>query len=173
MLRIASVSLVGLVLLSSPAFALCTSYPNTLTNGTTADGGQVMANFNCAALTSGSTINGLTLTGTTAFPGSSQVSSTGLLGIGMAPINILDITQNQNNFSVVSLMNNSAGNGAASRLYLQNGTYIGAFSMYGTGFTTAGMSRANGVLPQCPAPTQFISASMAVKSPALAPTEVF
>ncbi len=28
----------------------CTSYPNTLTNGSTADATQVMANFNCAAL---------------------------------------------------------------------------------------------------------------------------
>jgi hypothetical protein len=29
----------------------CATYPNTLTNGTTADANQVMANFNCAALT--------------------------------------------------------------------------------------------------------------------------
>src|SRR5690349_9387130 len=29
----------------------CASYPNTLTNGAVADATQVMANFNCAALT--------------------------------------------------------------------------------------------------------------------------
>lgn len=38
------------------AQAACSSYPNSLTNGTTADATQVMANFNCAALTSGATL---------------------------------------------------------------------------------------------------------------------
>jgi hypothetical protein len=49
---------------SSTAWATCSSYPNTLTNGTTADATQVMANFNCAALTSGATIDSPTFTGT-------------------------------------------------------------------------------------------------------------
>ena len=38
------------------AEATCSSYPYTLTNGTTADAAQVMANLNCAALTSGATL---------------------------------------------------------------------------------------------------------------------
>src|SRR5579863_7685364 len=103
------VPLAALISLSSPAFALCTSYPNTLTNGTTADGGQVMANFNCAALTSGATINSVTLTGATTFPGSGQISSTGSLGIGMVPSNILDITQNQNFHSWARITNTTNG----------------------------------------------------------------
>lgn len=46
----------GLLLFSNNAMALCSSYPYTLTNGATADATQVMANFNCAALTSGATL---------------------------------------------------------------------------------------------------------------------
>jgi hypothetical protein len=39
------------MLWSGPAAAqTCTSYPNPLTNGTTADASQVMANFNCSVL---------------------------------------------------------------------------------------------------------------------------
>jgi hypothetical protein len=52
-----------LVLVGSPAFANnCPSYPNTLTNGTTADANQVMANFNtimnCASFFIGGTSAG-------------------------------------------------------------------------------------------------------------------
>ena len=86
---------ISLLLFSGTAMATC-SVPNTLTNGTTADATQVMADFNCAALTSGATIDTATLSGTTTFPGSGQISSSGAIGIGMAPINALDITKTQN-----------------------------------------------------------------------------
>jgi hypothetical protein len=46
----------GLLLFSGTAMATCSSYPYSLTNGTTADASQVMANFNCSALTSGATL---------------------------------------------------------------------------------------------------------------------
>ena len=46
----------ALVGLSSEVSALCTSYPYSLANGTTADAMQVMANFRCAVLSSGGTI---------------------------------------------------------------------------------------------------------------------
>ena len=36
----------------------CSTYPNSLTNGTTADATQVMANFNCAALTGAPVFSG-------------------------------------------------------------------------------------------------------------------
>lgn len=51
----------------------CQTYPNTLTNGTTADASQVMANFNCAALT-----------GAALFTGSVGVDTT-------TPADILDV----------------------------------------------------------------------------------
>ena len=56
----------GLSLMASTALAQsCTAYPNTLTNGTTADATQVMANFNCAALLGGANFTGpITATGT-------------------------------------------------------------------------------------------------------------
>jgi len=43
----------------------CATYPNTLTNGTTADASQVMANFNCAALTGNGLFTGHVGIGTT------------------------------------------------------------------------------------------------------------
>lgn len=53
MLKIVLVACAGLLLLCGEAMATCSSYPYNLTNGTTADATQVMANFNCAALTDG------------------------------------------------------------------------------------------------------------------------
>ena len=49
-------------LLPTRALAYCSSYPNTFTVGATANPAQVNANFACAALTSGSTIENLTST---------------------------------------------------------------------------------------------------------------
>jgi hypothetical protein len=74
-----------------PAMATCSTYPNSLTNGTTADASQVMANFNCAALTSGATIGTVTITGTTTLPGTSTLTSSGNLGLGtLTPQNSID-----------------------------------------------------------------------------------
>jgi Trp operon repressor len=69
----------GLTLLSSGAMAACTSYPYTLANGSTADASQVMANFNCAAKTGGSTLDGTTFTGTSAFSGATNLNGTNTL----------------------------------------------------------------------------------------------
>lgn len=129
----------GWLVTSVSASALCTAYPNTLTNGTTADASQVMANFNCAALTSGATMNGTTFTGTTTFPGSTTVSSTGALGIGMSPTNILDITQNQNGASRVQISNsNSSGTGATASF--RAGNSVGMMEMGVTGSAYGGFN---------------------------------
>jgi hypothetical protein len=51
---------------AGPALAAtCATYPNVLTNGTTADANQVMANFNCAALTGNGLFTGNVGIGTT------------------------------------------------------------------------------------------------------------
>lgn len=129
-LRIAVVGVLACLALSTPAAALCTSYPNTLTNGTTADGGQVMANFNCAALTSGSTINGLTLTGTTTLPGSGSITSTGSLGIQTgSPAAALDVSSTLGTFnptggSIIRLTNPSS-TGQSPLDFFINGTLRG------------------------------------------------
>lgn len=78
------------------------------------------------------------------YPGSGKIDSSGKLGIGMTPANILDITQNQNASSVVGLLNNSAGTAALGDFALSNGTASGQFILYGTGYTTAGVHRQNG-----------------------------
>lgn len=65
-------SAIPTILMASSAMgATCSSYPHTLTNGTTADATQVMADFNCAALTQGATLDSVTLTGTTSMSNSS------------------------------------------------------------------------------------------------------
>jgi hypothetical protein len=48
----------GLVAAGTARGQTCATYPNTLTNGTTADANQVMANFNCAALVGGAVFTG-------------------------------------------------------------------------------------------------------------------
>lgn len=67
---------------ASSAHAVCSSYPYTLTNGTPADATQVMANFNCAALTSGSTLDAINLTGTSSLPTVGKIVSDGTLIVG-------------------------------------------------------------------------------------------
>lgn len=68
----------------------------------------------------------------------------GTLGIGMTPVNALDITQNQNAASVASILNNSAGVAATSMFRATNGTSKAELIHHGTGFTTAGILRQNG-----------------------------
>ncbi len=66
----------------------------------------------------------------------------------MTPVNILDITQNQNAPSIFSLLNNNGGTAAGSVIRVTNGTSVGTFEQFGTGFTTAGVLRQNGTLLQ-------------------------
>ena len=73
-----------------------------------------------------------------------RLNSSGL-GIGMTPSNILDITQTQDNRSSVALLNSSAGTSASSRFFLSNGSAGAAFQFYGTGFTTSGTAKQNGL----------------------------
>jgi hypothetical protein len=68
----------GLLLFNGTAMAACSSYPYILTNGQTADATQVMADFNCAALTSGATLNNVALTGSIIFsPSGSEAARFG------------------------------------------------------------------------------------------------
>ncbi len=55
----------ALILAGGAAGQTCTTYPNTLTNGTIADANQVMANFNCAALKGNASFTGNVGFGTT------------------------------------------------------------------------------------------------------------
>jgi len=114
---------------------------------------QLDANFN-TTLTIGGTSIGLgnttsslanvTFTGTTTLPGSGAISSAGLLGIGMTPSNILDITQNQNAASISAILNNSAGAASQAVFEALNGTSIALFGVHGTGFTPTAMGKADG-----------------------------
>jgi hypothetical protein len=134
----------------------CGAVPFTLVNGQIADANQVMANFGalqtCAnnvlvmATINNPTINGATITGTTILPGGGQISSAGLLGIGMSPVTVLDITQNQNGASIAEILNNSAGTAASAVVEVKNGTSTGIFEQFGSAFTTSGINRQNGTL---------------------------
>jgi hypothetical protein len=126
-----------------------TGVPYTFANATTSIPlSQLDSNFN-TTLTIGSTSVGLgnttsslanvTFTGTTTLPGSGAISSAGLLGIGMTPSNILDITQNQNADSVVAIKNTNASGAATSTFYAYNGTHGFNVGMLGTGYTTNGI----------------------------------
>ena len=88
--------------------------------------------------------NALAVTGSSLFPGSTTITSAGLVGIGMTPSNILDITQNQNARSRISLLNNNASSGAFCDMVLSNGTSGLDLACLGTGFTTSGLLRQDG-----------------------------
>ena len=67
-----------------------------------------------------------------------NVQADGLLGIGMTPSNVLDITQNQNNFSIAGLLNNSAGGGAGADFRLANASHQFNMLLTGTGYSGTG-----------------------------------
>jgi len=71
---------------------------------------------------------------------------TGLVGIGMTPSNVLDITQNQNASSVVRILNTNAGAASQTNFQAYNGTDIAIFGVLGTGYTTSGVAVANNTL---------------------------
>lgn len=107
----------GLFVSVTAAEAQCSSYTN-ISNGSTADATVVMHNFGCAALTSGATLNAVTLTGTTSFPGSGIITSTGNVGIGTTNPNLPDT-----NNSLFLTMN---GVSAGSELALGGNPGLGA-----------------------------------------------
>jgi hypothetical protein len=71
-----------------------------------------------------------------------------LLGVGMAPVNVLDITQTQDTASNISLRNSSTGTSASSRVYLGNSVSAtsGRLITWGSGFTSTGVYRQDGLI---------------------------
>jgi len=66
---------IGVALSSGVAVAQCSAYPHILTNGSIADANQVMDNFNCAAKTSGASLD------TVSFLGVGTATRTGLVSV--------------------------------------------------------------------------------------------
>ncbi len=91
------------------------------------------------------TLAGGTLSGTTTLPGSGQISSTGNLGLGMTPVNVLDITKNVNAGAIGSILNPNVGAASYSNFLLGNATHSAGIALFGTGFTTSGVSRQDGL----------------------------
>ena len=79
------------------------------------------------------------------------LSNVASIGIGMTPVNVLDITQTQNSASIISLLNASSGVAANSRLYLGNATSAtrGRLIQWGSSFTATGVYRQDGLLLEC------------------------
>lgn len=91
-------------------------------------------------LNSGNVILG----GTLAVTGTSTL--TGNVGIGMVPVNVLDITQTQNATSISDLFNDSTGTAAACAWALTNHNGLkGSLTLYGSGFTSSGVARQDGL----------------------------
>lgn len=90
------------------------------------------------------TLSNKTLSGNITLPGSGQLSSAGLLGLGMTPVNILDITKTQDAGSLISLKNASTGTGAFSAITLLNLTQGTALVHLGSSYTASGMNRQDG-----------------------------
>lgn len=65
------------------------------------------------------------------------------LGLGMAPTNILDITQNQNGIANSAILNTSNGGAASAQFQAKNGTSVINIGITGPAFTTSGIQFAN------------------------------
>lgn len=83
---------------------------------------------------------------TASIPFAQGLTSSMPVGIGMTPVNVLDITQTQNNTSIVKILNASAGTAAQAYFQVSNGTAIGYLYINGTGFTPAGVDLVNGTV---------------------------
>lgn len=120
----------------------------TVTNGDGSAGNPTLS-LPAALTFTGKTVTGgtfasITHSGTTTFPGNTVIDSSGKVGIGMTPVNILDITQTQDAESLFVLLNGSAGVSARSTMRVHNGTSFVQFTQFGTGFTSAGVFRQDG-----------------------------
>ena len=144
---------------------ICSSYPYTLTNGQVADANQVMANFNCAALTSGSTLASPAFTGTvtSAAINNSGAISTGSLtstsissnnisvtGTGITALNTVQDLIGNNNSDNESVLEIQTGQYQKTGLYLVNhGASVSnpinhIIFQYGSTPTTAGSITSTG-----------------------------
>ncbi len=112
----------------------CTAYPNTLTNGATADATQVMANFNCAALTGAPQFTGA-LKAPAGAAGAPAITfgdaTTGLYRPGANQIGVAAGGANVATFSATALTVNNSGSPSSPSLTIYDST---------TGFYRSGPS---------------------------------
>jgi hypothetical protein len=83
------------------------------------------------------------VTGSGKAVGDTAPSFAGPVGIGMTPVNVLDITRTQNAGSVASLLNASTGTAAYSELHARNSASAVAVGIFGTGYASSGIFRAD------------------------------
>ena len=81
--------------------------------------------------------NALAVTGSSSFPGSTSISSTGLVGIGMTPTNVLDITQTQNGASSAVILNASTGAYGQAKFAAYNSSHRLEMTMLSTGYSVS------------------------------------
>ena len=99
-------------------------------------GGNFASPIFSGSITGSYTIAGApTLGAALALPGGGEISSGGLLGIGMTPVNAVDITQSHNGQSIVSLLNATSGTAALAEYFLTAGSTNGLFRAHSQGYT--------------------------------------
>ena len=69
-----------------------------------------------------------------------------LLGVGMAPVNVLDITKNAAGAQYVNILNSNAGTSASAGYHASNGTSTFQLDQLGATYTSSGVFRQNGTL---------------------------
>lgn len=116
----------------SAAYATCASYPYTLTNGTTADATQVMADLNCAALTDSPTFSGMITASNATFNGTITTTTGG-------QSNAFTVHSPAPNFAEIIINGGNQANVGSSILFQNQGTSTAAIGDYGG--TVGGSSR--------------------------------
>ena len=77
-----------------------------------------------------------------------RIDTSGNFGLGMTPVNILDITKTQNAGSSVKILNSNASTAAYSGFIASNGTANTYLLQFGTGYTTSNAAIQNSTLLQ-------------------------
>lgn len=73
-----------------------------------------------------------------------QLTNAGNLGIGLTPVNILDISKSANAGTIGKILNANAGTSAYAVMYISNGTSNFGLYQAGSGFSSTGQYFANG-----------------------------
>lgn len=111
---------------------------SSVVNSITGTANQVVASASTGAIT-------LSLPQSVATVSTVQFGS---VGVGMVPVNPIDVTLNQNAASQIQILNNNASGSAFSGFDAYNGSDQTQFVTFGTGYTTSGIFRAHGGLLQ-------------------------
>lgn len=115
--------------------------------GTVAGGASYTSPTITGTVGGGASYTAPTFTGNITIPGSGQISSAGLIGIGMVPVNPIDVSDALAGSALGRIYNSSGNVAALAGWQLKNSANsLGGISLTGGSYTTSGVYRQDGVV---------------------------